>query len=183
MLDYAVNEIWNLDCPITGILAGTETAHSAQPDAYAPFLTNGKLLAYLFSPFHNRDLWSFHDPAQGHNLYWELFSGTAEGGLLGFYPDENGSPSAACGKITPTPLVWARFVGGCSTSPVIFSKPNGDLVSSCPSVDGRLCADVFGRTAGKPPFLGGMGGTFRRCTHRITGRCCIMRSAHISCWK
>lgn len=92
LLDYAVNEIWNLDCPITGILAGTETAHSAQPDAYAPFLTSGKLLAYLFSPFHNRDLWSFHDPAQGHNLYWELFSGTAEGGLLGFYPDENGKP-------------------------------------------------------------------------------------------
>lgn len=92
LLDRAVNEIWNLNCPITGILAGTETAHSAQPDAYAPFLTSGKLLAYLFSPFHNRDLWSFHDPAQGHNLYWELFSGTAEGGLLGFYPGENGKP-------------------------------------------------------------------------------------------
>lgn len=92
MLDHTVNEIWHLDCPITGILAGTETAHSAQPDAYAPFLTSGKLLAYLFSPFHNRDLWSFHDPAQGHNLYWELFSGTAESGLLGFYPGENGKP-------------------------------------------------------------------------------------------
>ena len=35
----------------------------------------------------NKDLWRFHDPAQGHNLYWELLLGAPEGSLKGFYPD------------------------------------------------------------------------------------------------
>lgn len=45
----------------------------------------------LYSQRENRDLWKFHDPAAGHNLYWELLLGAPEGSFIGFYPDENGN--------------------------------------------------------------------------------------------
>lgn len=91
-LDCAVNRLWGLDCPIMGILAGTNSARSPEPDASAPFFLDGKLEAYLYSDRENRDLWKFHDPAQNHNLYWELLLGAPEGSLIGFYPGQDGKP-------------------------------------------------------------------------------------------
>ncbi len=92
MLDCALNRLWKMDCPITGILAGTNAARGPETDAAAPFFLNGRLVSYLYSEGENRDLWKLHDPAQNHNLYWELLLGAPEGSLQGFYPDENGEP-------------------------------------------------------------------------------------------
>lgn len=86
MLDYAVNRLWELDCRITGLLAGTNTAAMPDADAAEPQLFGGQLVSYLYSSRENRDLWRFHDPVQGHNLYWELLLGAPEGSLKGFYP-------------------------------------------------------------------------------------------------
>ncbi len=91
MLDAAVNRIWGMDCPVTGILAGTNTRSGPEPDDAEPFLFDGKLTSYLYSQQMNRDIWAFHDPALGHNLYWELLLSAPEGSLRGFYPDGNGS--------------------------------------------------------------------------------------------
>lgn len=87
MLDAAVNRLWGLACPITGILAGTLSGPSIEADGMEPFLLDGRLVSYLYSSGENRDLWKRHDPVRNHNLYWELLLGAPEGSLLGFYPD------------------------------------------------------------------------------------------------
>ena len=87
MLDAAVNRLWDLACPVTGILAGTLSGLSPDADGIEPFFLNGQLVSYLYSSRENRDLWKRHDPVRGHNLYWELLLGAPEGTLLGFYPD------------------------------------------------------------------------------------------------
>ncbi|MGI6007365.1 MAG: hypothetical protein ACOX8E_07725 [Ruminococcus sp.] len=90
MLDYAVNHLWDLDCSITGIIAGTDSAAADQGDVSEIFLLSGRLVSYLYSQRENRDIWKFHDPARYHNLYWELLLGAPQGSLIGFYPDERG---------------------------------------------------------------------------------------------
>lgn len=90
MLDCAVNRIWGLGCEITGILAGTNALRGPEAEATESFLAGGQLVSYLFSAQKNRELWSFHDPARGHNLYWELLLSAPEGSLKGFYPDGKG---------------------------------------------------------------------------------------------
>ena len=71
-------------------MAGTNSCYSPEPDTGEAFLFQGKLVSYLYSQSENRDLWKFHDPAQNHNLYWELLLGAPEGSLKGFYWDRNG---------------------------------------------------------------------------------------------
>lgn len=90
MLRYAVSHLWNMECEVTGILAGTNTCQSAGRDASEAFYLDGKLASYLYSQQVNRDLWKFHDPTKGHNLYWELLLGAPEGSLRGFYLDGSG---------------------------------------------------------------------------------------------
>ncbi|MCC8028899.1 MAG: hypothetical protein LIO75_03730 [Lachnospiraceae bacterium] len=89
-LDYAVNEIWQMNCPITGIVAGTNTCHNAEPDSSETFLQGGRQISYMYSQRENRDLWKFHDPGKGHNLYWELLLDAPAGSLKGFYLDAGG---------------------------------------------------------------------------------------------
>ena len=89
-LDHIVNKIWEMDCSITGIIAGTNTAANAEPDTSETFLQTGKLVSYMYSQRENRDLWKFHDPGKNHNLYWEVLLDAPHGSLKGFYPDETG---------------------------------------------------------------------------------------------
>ena len=91
MLQYAANQLWGFHCSITGILAGTASCPTPQVDASEPLLLSGQLVSYFFSQQENRDLWKFHNPAQNHNLYWELLLGAPEGSLKGFYFDEQGN--------------------------------------------------------------------------------------------
>lgn len=92
MLDEVVRRVWEIPCRITGVLAGTVSGASPEPDAAEPFLLHGQLASYLFSQRENRDLWKFHDPERGDNLYWELLLGAPEGSLVGFYWDPEGKP-------------------------------------------------------------------------------------------
>lgn len=86
MLDCMVNRAWDLNCPVTGILAGTDAAIGPDPDTAEPLLFGGKLVSYWYASHTNRDMWKTHDPAKGHNLYWELLLSAPEGSLKGFYP-------------------------------------------------------------------------------------------------
>lgn len=90
-LDYCVNQVWKLDCSITGIVAGTNTCHNTEPDTGEPFLQSGRLVSYLYSQRENRDLWKLHDPEKDYNLYWELLLDAPHGSFKGFYLDKQGS--------------------------------------------------------------------------------------------
>ncbi len=89
-LDYIVNKLWKMNCKIIGIIAGTNTCHNTEPDVGEAFLQMEKLVSYLYSQRENRDLWKFHDPGKGHNLYWEMLLDAPHGSLKGFYFDEKG---------------------------------------------------------------------------------------------
>lgn len=84
-LRYLVSDIWKLDCDITGIIAGTNTIHNAEPDAAEAFLQSGKLAAYLYSQSHNRDLLKKHDPNKDYNVFWELLLSSPTPQFSGFY--------------------------------------------------------------------------------------------------
>lgn len=71
-LSHLVEKVWDIPCTITGIVAGTNTIHNAEPDASEPFLQSGKLVAYLYSQRHNRDLLKKHDLNKHYNVFWEL---------------------------------------------------------------------------------------------------------------
>lgn len=117
-LDHIVNDVWQMDCQITGIIAGTNTCHNAEPDASETFLQSGKLVSYLYSQHKNRDLWKLHDPGKGHNLYWEMLLDAPHGSLKGFYLDASGrwecqfkEPSADKKKVEEIQKGILDFVG------------------------------------------------------------------------
>ena len=85
ILDHVVNEIWNMQCPITTIIAGTNTYHNVEKDMSESFLYSGKMIAYLYSQTQNRDLWKLHDPGKNHNLFWELLLSSPTESFKGFY--------------------------------------------------------------------------------------------------
>lgn len=83
-LDHMVNRVWRLNCEVIGILAGTNTVHNAEPNMSEAQLNNGKLVSYLYSQSHNRDIWKWHDAAQNHNLGLELLLTSEKGSLKRF---------------------------------------------------------------------------------------------------
>ncbi len=84
-LSYLVEKEWNMPCRIEGVVAGTNTVFSAEPDASESFLQSGRLHAYLYSQSHNRDILKKHDPAKDHNVYWELLLASPTPKFEGFY--------------------------------------------------------------------------------------------------
>lgn len=98
-LDYLVKNVWKIPCDITGIIAGTNTIHNAEPDASEPFLQSGKLVAYLYSQSHNRDLLKKHDPNKDYNVYWELLLSSPTRQFEGFGFNEDGSVGLDFGKL------------------------------------------------------------------------------------
>lgn len=89
-LDCVVNREWKMDCRITGIIAGTNSCHNAEPDTSETFLQSGRMVSYLYSQRENRDIWKLHDAGKGHNLYWEMLLDAPMGSFKGFYLDECG---------------------------------------------------------------------------------------------
>lgn len=92
-LAFLTERIWKLPCEVTGIIAGTNTIHNAEPDASEVFLQNGKLVSYLYSQSHNRDVMKRHDPNKDYNVYWELLLSSPTPQFLGFgfKQDEKGN--------------------------------------------------------------------------------------------
>lgn len=84
-LSYLVEKVWKIPCTITGMIAGTNTVHNTEPDASEPFLQSGRLVAYLYSQSHNRDLWKKHDPNKDYNVFWELLLSSPTPQFTGFY--------------------------------------------------------------------------------------------------
>lgn len=86
-LNHLVGQVWNIPCEIVGMVAGTNTIHNAEPDASETFLQTGRLVAYLYSQSHNRDLFKKHDPNRNYNVYWELLLSSPTPQFVGFSED------------------------------------------------------------------------------------------------
>lgn len=80
-----VSTVWNIPCDVRGIIAGTNTLHNIEPDASEPFLQSGRLVSYLYSQSHNRDILKRHDPDKGYNVFWELLLSSDTPQFKGFY--------------------------------------------------------------------------------------------------
>lgn len=89
-LNYLVNDKWGINCEIIGLLAGTNSAYSQEPDSGEALLYKRKLASYVFSQEHNREIWEKHNPNRGDNLVVELLLSSVEGTLRGFA--KNGTP-------------------------------------------------------------------------------------------
>lgn len=97
-LAYLVEKVWKLPCELAGIVAGTNTIYNAEPDASEIFLQNGRLVSYLFSHAHNRDVMKKHDLNKDYNVYWELLLSSPTKQFLGFGLDDNGKLRLCFGK-------------------------------------------------------------------------------------
>lgn len=83
-LAHLVTDVWKIPCTITGIVAGTNTLGNSEPDASETFLQDGRLVAYLYSQRHNRDLLKKHDPNKDYNVFWELLLSSPTPQFVGF---------------------------------------------------------------------------------------------------
>lgn len=97
-LSYLVDKAWNIPCEVVGIIAGTNTVHNAEPDASEAFLQSGKLVSYLYSQSHNRDLLKKHAPNKDYNVFWELLLSSPTPQFVGFDLDENETVKLNFGK-------------------------------------------------------------------------------------
>ena len=88
---------WKIDCKLTGIIAGTNTVYSTEPDISETFLLDGSLVSYLFSARANRDILKKHNPNSNYNLYFELLTSSCEPSFRGFKM-ENGLIKPVFGK-------------------------------------------------------------------------------------
>lgn len=86
-LSFLIEKVWNFPCEITGIVAGTNTIHNAESDTSESFLQSGKLVSYMFSHSHNRDLLKKHDPNKDYNVFWELLLSSPNPRFEGYYED------------------------------------------------------------------------------------------------
>lgn len=77
---------YGINCEIIGIVAGTNTLHNKESDASESFLQSGKLVSYMYSQSHNRDILKKHDLNKGYNLYWELLLSSTQRHFIGYYP-------------------------------------------------------------------------------------------------
>ncbi len=113
-LAHLVEKVWELSCRVTGIIAGTNTLHNAEPDASEIFLQNGKLVAYLYSQSHNRDLLKKHDPNKNYNVLWELLLSSPTPQFTGFYEGRQ------------KPDGWnVQYIEDCDIT-LAFAKADGD---------------------------------------------------------
>lgn len=87
-LDYLINDVWKMECSITGLVAGTNSAHNHEPDMSEAQLSEGKIVSYMFSQAHNRDLWKLHNPNRGDNMVVELLLASPEGSFRRFTSKE-----------------------------------------------------------------------------------------------
>lgn len=141
-LDVLVNRVWKLNCEITGILAGTNTRHNAEPDMSEAQLAEGRLVSYLFSQAHNRDLWERHNAAQGDNVAMEKLLASPFPGFRGFT-----GPDWEIQALTPRSDEEARKAERIQTGILDFCR-----LYLKSGVDSHI-ASISGRDAAAPAFL------------------------------
>ncbi len=105
VLRHLFEHEWGLDTEVIGMVAGTNTIHNFEPDASEPFLQSGKLVSYLYSQAHNRDLLKKHDLNKDYNIFWEQLLSSPTPKFEGFYKGH----IAETGKYMPELDVSLKF--------------------------------------------------------------------------
>ncbi|MGN0481491.1 MAG: HAD family hydrolase [Lachnospiraceae bacterium] len=90
-LDYLSQKVWQLGCRVVGIVAGTNTVHNAEPQACETFLRTGRIVSYMYSQEHNRDLLKKHNPNKDYNVFWEILLSSPTKQFTGFGYDGSGA--------------------------------------------------------------------------------------------
>lgn len=94
---------WNIDCRLTGVVAGTNTVFNSEPDMSETFILDKSLVSYLYSSMDNRDLWKKHNPNRGYNLFFELLTSSPSPSFKGFKVSATGDIEPYYGKAEPNP--------------------------------------------------------------------------------
>lgn len=98
-MSYLFEKVWGFDCSLIGIIAGTNTIHNFESDASESYLLSGKLVSYMYSQTHNRDLLKIHNPNKDYNVFWELLLSSPTKQFKGFgYDEEYGQPKLYFGQ-------------------------------------------------------------------------------------
>lgn len=87
-LDTLVQKVWNIPCQVIGMIAGSNTCHNAEPDCSETFLQTGKMISYMYSSSHNRDLYKKHNLNKGYNIFWEVLLSSPTRQFKGFVLEE-----------------------------------------------------------------------------------------------
>lgn len=95
-LDYLVNRVWNINCEITGMIAGTNTVFNAEPDCSETMLDSGRMVSYMYSQSHNRDLLKKHNPNKNYNVFWEILLSSPTRQFTGFGYDSEMKLNFGC---------------------------------------------------------------------------------------
>lgn len=135
-LNHLVNDVWQLECEVIGLLLGTNSIHNAEPNASESLLYSGKLVSYAFSQSHNRELWKHHDAGKGDNLVIEsLFGCPREGTFQKFTIDGQSRIQIMCKTVDdPESFMQETIQSGIS-----------DFVKLCTRIPTKIqymCSDV-----------------------------------------
>lgn len=126
-LNRLVQQVWKLPCEIIGMIAGTNTLHNDEPDASEMFLQTGRLVAYLYSQSHNRDLLKKHDPNRNYNVYWELLLSSPTPQFVGFSENAEKGWSLRFGKCDANPEGIREIQEGILTFVRMYKAHFGEL--------------------------------------------------------
>lgn len=89
-LSYMINDVWDLNCNVIGIIAGTNSKNNAEPNTSEAMLQSNKLISYMYSQSNNRNYWNSHNPSLGHNIIMEMLLSSLKPSFKGFDLDEFG---------------------------------------------------------------------------------------------
>lgn len=89
-LKQLIENDWNLDCKVFGLVAGSCSGTGVDCDTTAIEYANGDIVSYLFSAASNRDVWKVHDASKGHNMIVELLLSSSNRSFRGFIKDSKG---------------------------------------------------------------------------------------------
>ena len=86
-LKQLIENDWNLNCKVFGLVAGSCSGTGIDCDTTAIEYANGDIVSYLFSAASNRDVWKVHDASKGHNMIVELLLSSSNKSFRGFIKD------------------------------------------------------------------------------------------------
>lgn len=55
ILNRLINNEWNINCRITGVVAGTNSFYTDDTNGMEPMLADGSIVSYMYSQSHNRE--------------------------------------------------------------------------------------------------------------------------------
>lgn len=87
-LRYLIEDQWQIDCKVTGLVAGSTYLHDM--DIIEAQLTKDVVASYMFSQRDNREIRRDHNVKQMYSVFTEIMLSAPAPSFIGFDYDENG---------------------------------------------------------------------------------------------